>query len=52
MKKFREMLERRFEIKTKVIGAAEEEVREARVLNRVLRIKLLTDVQRDGARVR
>ena len=38
MKLFREVLEKRFEIKTKVVGAAEEEVREARVLNRVLRI--------------
>ena len=34
----RQQLERRFEIKTKVIGLGDEEVREERILNRIIRV--------------
>ena len=35
---FKEGLEKRFEIKTKIIGVGEGEVQEERVLNRVIRV--------------
>ena len=34
---FRDLLEKRFEVNTKVIGSGTDEVREERVLNRILR---------------
>ena len=38
LRKFREKMEQRFEIKTSVIGTGFGEVQEARVLNRIIRI--------------
>jgi hypothetical protein len=38
LKWFKEVLEARFEIKTEVVGLGSEEVREARILNRVIRV--------------
>jgi hypothetical protein len=35
---FKEKLEKRFEIKTKVVGSGAEEARESRILNRVIRV--------------
>ena len=38
MTKFRRQLEKIFEIKTKVVGTGDEEDREGKVLNRVIRV--------------
>jgi len=38
VKKFKEKMEARFEIKTKIIGSREGEEKEARVLNRIIRV--------------